>query len=378
MKFVEEFNRPETILPLIEKIKKEVKREYRFMEFCGGHTHALFKSGLIDILPKEITMVHGPGCPVCVLPAHPIKNIIRLLEEDENIILTSYADMMRVPTDDGDSLLGAKGRGRNIVPIYSPDNALQMAINNPDKKIIFLAIGFETTTPPTAMVIKKARDLNLENFFVYCNHLNTAKALEHLLEKDKMGIVPLDGLIGPGHVSLITGADFFNDFAQSYKKPIVISGFAPYDLAQSLLMLVQMVNESSFGVKVQYSRAVSSKGNIVTQKVMDEILELREVFEWRGVGPIKKSGFKIKDQFAKWDAEKVFSLNVETSKDHPACLCPKVLMGEKNPMDCKLFGTVCTPERPLGPCMVSSEGACSAYFQAGRHIQKEGESWANL
>lgn len=359
MRFQSEFQDPKIIRPLLDELHKKVVGEYRFMEFCGGHTHALFKSGLIDLIPKNIKMIHGPGCPVCVLPAHPIKNIINLLEKDSSVMLATYADMMRVPTDKGDTLLKARSRGLSIFPIFSPEEALKKAIDNPTKNIIFLAIGFETTTPATALIIKKAKKLNIKNFYVFCQHLNTAKALEYILKSD----VNLDGLIGPGHVSLITGSDFFKPYTK--KIPLVISGFSAFDLASSLNELVKMKNKNEVGVKVQYSRAVTKLGNPHSQKAMDEVLELRESFEWRGLGPIPHSGFKIKEEFRDFDAENHFTLNKQASSDHPHCLCAKVLMGEKNPLDCKLFGT-CTPDTPYGPCMVSSEGACSAYYQAGK------------
>ncbi len=326
------------------------------MEFCGGHTHALFKYGLMDLLPKEIQMVHGPGCPVCVLPAHPIKNIIKLCEQNSDILLTTYSDMMRVPTDEGDSLSKAKSRGLAIKGVYAADDALETAKKNPDKKVIFLAIGFETTIPATALVLQNAKKENISNFYVYCNHLNTAKALEAILSSD----IALDGLIGPGHVALVLGSDFFKPYAQ--RLPIVISGFSAYDLVSSLEILL----DQKEGVTNQYKRAVTDSGNLHCQEAMKDCFELRDQFEWRGLGEIKESAFKLTDRYASFDAEKVFHLNQVKSFDHPACLCSEVLFGEKNPLDCKLFSKVCTPKSPYGPCMVSSEGACSAYYGRSR------------
>jgi len=354
--YLNEFQQKELILPLLEKLKNITQQNYRFMEFCGGHTHALFKSGLIDLIPSEIKMIHGPGCPVCVLPAHPIKNCIKLLEQRDDIILATYADMMRVPTDEADSLLKARARGHQVIPLYGADDAIELAKQNPNSKIIFLAIGFETTIPATALVLRQAKRQKLNNFFVYCNHLNTAKALESILSSD----LELDGLIGPGHVSLVTGSDFFNPYAA--KLPLVISGFSAYDLAEGLYLLTEMVNQKQTGVKNQYKRAVTEQGNIYSQQALMECFELRESFEWRGLGTISQSAFKIKNEFENWDAEKNFSLELYQSHDHPHCLCSEVLFGQKNPLDCKLFAKACTPRSPLGPCMVSSEGACSAYY----------------
>jgi hydrogenase expression/formation protein HypD len=354
--YLNEFQQKDLILPILDKLKKITTGPYRFMEFCGGHTHALFKYGLIDLLPSEIQMIHGPGCPVCVLPAHPIKNCIKLLEERNDIILATYADMMRVPTDEGDSLLKARARGCNVAAVYGADDTIELARKNPESKIIFLAIGFETTIPATALVLRQAKREQLKNFFVYCNHLNTAKALESILNSN----LELDGLIGPGHVSLVTGSDFFRPYATHL--PLVISGFSAYDLAESLYLLTEMVNQKEKGVKNQYKRAVTNNGNLHSQKALQECFDLRDKFEWRGLGTISQSAFKIKKDYEQWDAEKNFSLDRYQSHDHPHCLCSEVLFGQKNPLDCKLFGKACTPRSPLGPCMVSSEGACSAYY----------------
>lgn len=366
MKYIEEFQTKEAVLPLLQQLEEEVNphKKYRFMEFCGGHTHSLFKSGLIDLLPEQIEMVHGPGCPVCVLPSFPISNVIELMENDSSIMLSTYADLMRVPTEEGDSLLKAKSRGLSIFPIYSPLEALNVAKENPEKKMIFLAIGFETTIPATVAILDQVIKEKISNFFIYCNHLNTTLALESILTSE--GGKKLDGLVGPGHVSLVTGSDFFKDHADRFQKPIVISGFTPYDLAKSILLLVEQVNKGEAQVEVEYSRAVTREGNTSSQKLMNQYLELREIFEWRGLGELKKSAFKLKKQYQDFDAKVVFDLKTMEVFDHPQCLCPKVLMGEANPLDCKLYGKACTPHSPYGPCMVSSEGACSAYFAAGK------------
>ncbi|MBT4761764.1 MAG: hydrogenase formation protein HypD [Bdellovibrionaceae bacterium] len=371
MKYIEEFQSPAAVLPALELLKSKIykNRTYKIMEFCGGHTHTFFKSGLIDLLPPQIQLVHGPGCPVCVLPSHPIENVIELLEKNPDIILATYADLMSVPTKDKESLLKAKGRGLNIKSIYSPIEALTLARENPHKIIVFLAIGFETTIPPTLMALEQAIKEKLTNFRVYCNHLNTTMALTQILKNEKGGGVQIDGLIGPGHVSAITGSDFFMPFSEKYKKPIVIAGFTAYDLVQSLVMLVEQINTHEYQVGVEYRRVVNAKGSLLAQDLMNKYLENRKSFEWRGLGEMPESAFKLKPEFHQWDAEVEFDLKVKKSQDHPHCLCPKVLMGAKNPMQCKLFAKACTPESPFGPCMVSSEGACSAYYLAGRHLK---------
>ena len=370
MKFIEEFQTKESILPVIDKLKQElvVDRTYTIMEFCGGHTHSFLKSGLIDILPQQIELVHGPGCPVCVLPTDSISHCIDLMEQDANIVVATYADLMKVPTHNGETLLEVKARGLQVLPVYSPLEALDFAKQNPQKKIVFLAIGFETTIPPTVMVLKQAIDLELENFSVYCNHLNTAMALESILLNENKGGALIQGFIGPGHVSLVTGSAFFKGFAKSYNKPIVISGFTPYDLALSLLMLVKQINLGTAEVEVEYSRAVTREGNLVSQRLINEFLELRETFTWRGLGALPNSAFRIRSKYRKWDAESLFGLEGVKEEASTSCLCSSVLRGETKPTQCKFFGKDCTPEHPKGPCMASGEGACSAYYVSGKHL----------
>lgn len=365
-------NHSTAVLPIIERLKKEVNIDgrYSIMEFCGGHTHSFVRSGLIDLLPANISLVHGPGCPVCVLPSHPVENSIDLLQKHSDVILYTYGDMMRVPTDDGDSLLHARSRGAQVRSLYSPLEAVDYAALHPEVKVVFLAIGFETTIPPTLVALQRAIDLQIGNFFVYCNHLDTAMALRGILERECYNDIEIDGFIGPGHVSLITGAKFFEPFALKYRKPIVISGFTPYDLALSLLMLVQQINHDEARVDVEYKRAVDGAGNVKAQTLMDRFLTRRDSFTWRGLGDMKHSAFKLKDEYAVYDAEVVFSLvNSKNIKSSKGCLCSQVLSGKSKPTSCSLFAGECTPENPQGVCMVSSEGACSAYYLAGRHLR---------
>lgn len=371
MRYIEEFHKKEHVLPVLNLLKKETQphKLYRIMEFCGGHTHSFIKSGLIDLLPKEIELVHGPGCPVCVLPSEPIDCMIRLLEKDPNIILTTYGDLFRVPAYKGDSLQKAKGRGLPIYGVYSPIDAYKIALKYPDKKIIFLAIGFETTIPPTLAVLDKAIKEQRNNFFIYCHHLNTAAALGFLLQQEALSASAqkLSGFVGPGHVSVITGADFFNEYAQKFKKPIAISGFTPYDLVSALWQLIKQINRNEHKVTIQYSRAVTAKGNGVCQSLMNQYLTNRPHYTWRGLGRLDHSAFTLKEEYDAWNAEVQFPLEKREVKDLKHCICPQILRGEKKPTDCRLFGKFCNPTTPSGPCMVSGEGACSAYYQAGRY-----------
>jgi len=374
VKYITEFRDRDKALTLAAAIKAEVKgvrspdRPFRFMEFCGGHTHAIFRFGLPDLLPPEIKMIHGPGCPVCVLPMSKIDKAIRLAMLPE-VTLCTYGDMMRVPGGQRLSLLKAKAEGADVQMITSPHEALMLAREQPDRQIVFFAIGFETTTPPTAVVLKQAQAMGLTNFSVFCNHVLTPPAFKWLLDASKDGadgVPPLDGFIGPSHVSAIIGAAPYAIAAEAYGKPVVITGFEPLDVLQAILMLVRQIKQGRADVENEYSRAVVPEGNVKAQKLMDEVFELRDTFEWRGLGFIPNSALKLKESFAAFDAEKRFVLADGAVKENPACQCPAILRGAKEPQDCKLFGTVCTPENPIGACMVSSEGGCAAHYAYGR------------
>lgn len=361
MKYIDEFRNSAVAKKLIEQINAKVKpdHQYRFMEFCGGHTHAIHRYAINQILPKNIKMIHGPGCPVCVLPIPRVDQAIWLASQP-NVILCSYADMIRVPGDKQDSLIKAKSRGADVRIIYSVADALELAKNNPDKTVVFFAIGFETTTPPTAHAILEAKRLGLTNFKVFCNHVLTPVAMSAILHNDE---VEIDGFIGPSHVSIVIGSDAYKKVSDQYQKPIVIAGFEPLDVIHSILYLVELVNENKVDIVNQYSRAVSATGNLNAQKMVSDVLELRDEFSWRGLGAIPHSGLKIRDEYRDYDAEVFFAVpNFETS-DVKACECPQILRGLKEPRECKLFGKACTPEHPMGACMVSSEGACAASYQ---------------
>lgn len=365
MKYVDEFRDGDKARQLARLIHREIRpdREYRLMEFCGGHTHAIFRFGIHDLVPENLKFVHGPGCPVCVLPAGRIEAAIQLAET-EDVILCTYADLMRVPVGKGDSLNRAKARGSDIRMIYSSTDALAVARVNPDRQVVFFAIGFETTTPPTAAVIQQTRDAGIKNFTVFCNHVLTPPAMKHILSS---GEACINGILGPSHVSVIIGSQAYADCCRQYHMPLVIAGFEPLDVIQSTLMLVRQVNQGRFEVENQYSRAVSQAGNRKAQALMSEFFELRRAFEWRGLGSVPDSAVQIKPAYAEFDAEKRFAMQEMRTEDIKGCICPAVLRGISDPDDCKLFASVCTPEDPKGACMVSSEGACAAYYSYGRN-----------
>jgi hydrogenase expression/formation protein HypD len=370
MKYADEFRDKKIALGLARAIRSEVdpQKPYRFMEFCGGHTHAISRYGLEDMLPRNVRMIHGPGCPVCVLPAGRIDMAIRLAERPE-VVLCVYGDLMRVPGAEGASLLKTKARGADVRMIYSTIDALRIAQENPEREIVFFAIGFETTTPPTAVMIRLAEKKQLENFSVFCNHVLTPPAMQNILESPdirNIGRVEIDGFVGPAHVSTIIGTAPYEFFAEEFGKPVVIAGFEPLDMMQAILMLVRQVNEHRHEVENQYSRAVTRDGNLRAKEEVSDIFELRDQFEWRGLGLVPYSGLKLKRAYAKYDAEVRFEMSELCVADNPACECGAILRGVKKPVDCKLFGTVCTPETPMGSCMVSSEGACAAHWTYGR------------
>ncbi len=371
MKYVDEFRDGSVAQGLASAIAAEVRpdRRYHFMEFCGGHTHAISRYGVPDLLPANVRMIHGPGCPVCVLPIGRIDLAIKLALED-GAILCTYADTVRVPASGGLSLMRAKARGGDIRMVYAVTDALKIARDNPGKQVVFFAIGFETTTPPTAVAIKQAEAEGLNNFSVLCCHVLTPSAIMNILESPEvreLGTVPLDGFIGPAHVSTVIGSRPYAFFAEEYRKPVVIAGFEPLDVMQAILMLVRQVNSGRAEVENEFTRAVTPDGNEKAQNLVSEVFELRRSFEWRGLGEVPYSALKIREAYAGFDAERRFNLEYRPVPDNKACECGAILRGVKQPTDCKIFGTVCTPENPMGSCMVSSEGACAAHYSYGRH-----------
>lgn len=359
MKYVDEFRDPSMIRKACDEIRRlaDPNRLYRFMEVCGGHTHAIYRFGLKDLLPQNIELVHGPGCPVCVLPMGRIDDGLSMAK-DPNVIFTAFGDMMRVPGTHG-SPLEHKARGMDVRIVYSPSDALKLAEKNPHKHVMFFAIGFETTAPSTALILKRAKSLGLKNFSVFCNHVTIIPAIRAILDSPDMRI---DAFIGPGHVSTVIGCRPYDWIARNEGKPIVVAGFEPADVLQSIVMLLEQLNKGESKVENQYKRVVPWEGNHAALKAMGDVFELRPYFEWRGMGFISQSALKIRSSFAEWDAESRFDVPGVRVTDPKAAQCGEVLKGVLKPVQCKLFGKECTPERPVGALMVSSEGSCAAYF----------------
>lgn len=365
MKYVDEFRDPKMAKRLIEETNTlleqiDLDRPLQLMEFCGGHTHTIFRYGVEQMLHKKIELVHGPGCPVCVLPMGRVDDCVALAE-NPNVIFTTFGDAMRVPGSKK-SLLEAKADGADIRMAYSPLDSLELAKANPDKEVIFFGLGFETTMPSTALTILRARDEEVSNFSIFCNHITSVPTLKAVLDSPDMQI---DGFLAPGHVSMVIGEDPFEFVANSYKKPIVIAGFEPLDIVQAIWMLVKQLAESRSDLENQYARVVPRHGNNQGLDAIGQVYELREFFEWRGLGSIDHSGVKIRDSFKEFDAERKFSVPNLKIADPKSCQCGEVLKGVIRPWECKVFGTTCSPENPLGALMVSSEGACAAYYNFG-------------
>lgn len=363
MKYVDEFRDPEVLRKALEEIRTlaEPGRHYRIMEVCGGHTHAIFRFGLKDLLPPEVELIHGPGCPVCVLPMGRMDDGLELANDPE-CIFTAFGDMMRVPGSQG-SPLESKARGADVRIVYSPMDALRIAQQNPQRRVVFFAIGFETTAPSTALTLLRARELQVMNFSIFCNHVTIIPAIRAILDSPDMR---LDGFVGPGHVSTVIGCRPYEFIARDYGCPIVVSGFEPADILQSLVMILRQLRAGESKVENQYNRVVPWEGNLPALKALAEVFEVRPHFEWRGLGFIAQSALRIRDSFAAWDAEKTMPIRGVSVADPKAAQCGEVLKGVLKPHECKLFGVECTPERPIGALMVSSEGACAAHFKYGR------------
>jgi hydrogenase expression/formation protein HypD len=358
MKYVDEFRRGDVARALALRMAERVDRPVGIMEVCGGHTHAIFKYGLANLLPPQVTVLHGPGCPVCVTPMGKIDQAIALARLP-GVTLVSYGDMLRVPGSTS-SLLDEKALGADVRIVYSPLDAVQIARENPQLEIVFFAIGFETTAPANAMALRKAQAEGLENFALLSNHVRVAPAMKAVLDAPD---VRIDGFVGPGHVSTIIGTRPYEFIVRDYRRPVVIGGFEPLDLLQSFLMVLEQLGEGRAEIENQYARSVRPEGNPQALAVIDEVFEPCDM-EWRGLGTIPASGYAIRDRYRHYDACRRFPQVVAVPKrDHPACICGDVLRGAKQPRDCKVFASACTPESPLGACMVSSEGACAAEYR---------------
>ena len=367
MRFAEEFRNPELATMLGARIAALCRpaAHHKIMEICGGHTHTIYRYGVQDYLPPQIELVHGPGCPVCVIPMGRVDDGISIAEQP-GVILACFGDMMRVPGGRG-SFLDANARGADIRMVYSPLDALRMAIDNPDREVVFYAIGFETTSPSTALTLKRAKGLGITNFSVFCNHILVNPAISAILDSPDL---ELDAFIGPGHVSTVIGCAPYEFIARDYGKPLVCAGFEPLDLLQAIWMIMKQLREGRCEVENQYTRVVPWNGNPVALSVLSEVFIARPTFEWRGLGMIPNSAMALSVAYADFDAERRFSIPGVRVEDPKACQCGEVLRGVLRPWECQVFGTACTPESPIGTCMVSSEGACAAYYNYGQYAKQ--------
>lgn len=363
MRFVDEYRDAKKAQMLAGRITAlcEPGRDYKFMEVCGGHTHTIYKHGLEDYLPEAVTLVHGPGCPVCVIPMGRVDDAIHIAGQPD-VIMTSFGDMMRVPGGNG-SFLDAKARGADIRLVYSPLDALKIARQNPGRRVVFMAIGFETTAPSTAMTVLRAEAEGIENFSIFCNHVTIIPAIKAILDSPDLR---LDGFIGPGHVSAVIGCRPYEFISRAYGRPMVVAGFEPLDVLHTVYRILLQLAEGRCEVENQYSRVVPWDGNPKALNVIGQVMRLRPYFEWRGLGFISQSALGIAERYAAFDAERIFQIPGGRVADPKACQCGEVLKGVLKPWECKVFGTACTPETPIGTCMVSSEGACAAYYNFGR------------
>ncbi|MCU0415279.1 MAG: hydrogenase formation protein HypD [Ignavibacteriaceae bacterium] len=365
MKYLDEFRDGKAAKKLSAEIKSVVTKPWQIMEICGGQTHSILKYSIEEFLPEEITLIHGPGCPVCVTPLELIDKAIAIAQR-EDVIFTSFGDMLRVPGSKHD-LLSIKAKGGNVKMVYSPLDALKIAENNPDKKVIFFAVGFETTAPANAMSVIEAKRRGIKNYSILCSHVLVPPAIEALLSSKNNNI---QGFLAAGHVCAVMGYNEYFPIAEKYNVPIVVTGFEPIDILQGILLTVKQLEDGKSEVQNQYSRVVTKEGNLSAQKLLGEVFE-RTDRKWRGIGNIPSSGFKLKDEYSDYDAEKIFKVeNIET-EESPLCIAGEVLQGIKKPIECTAFGKECTPERPLGAPMVSTEGACAAYFHYGKRSHPE-------
>lgn len=357
MDLINSFRDKDKILALSKIIKQRSKKPLNIMEICGGHTHSIMKFGLPQLVGEHINFIHGPGCPVCIMPRSRINEAIAIASI-EGVIFCTLADMLRVPGSKG-SLAELRAGGADIRALYSPLDTITIAKENPDKKVIFFAIGFETTTPMSAVVVEQAINLNLQNLFIHLNHVTVPAPVRAIMsDKD----VKIDAFLGPSHVSVITGSKIYEELANEFKTPIAVSGFEPLDVIDSILNLVNQHQNGTYKVYNEYARVVSKDGNKKAKELINRYFEPCD-FEWRGLGVIKDSGLRLRDEFDYLDAKKYFNVEVGESKESKACICGEILRGKAKPYDCKVFGKVCNPQNPIGSCMVSGEGACAAYYK---------------
>ena len=358
MKFVDEFRDKSLVLELAGKIRKISKKPVVLMEVCGGHTMAIRRFGIPSLLPSHIRLLSGPGCPVCVTSRKYIDQAVAYARR-KDVIIATYGDLVKVPGSTS-TLAGERSEGADVRVVYSTLDAIEIASRNPEKSLVFLGIGFETTTPSSAIAIKEAQKSGMGNFFLFSAHKMMPPAMAALIDEG----IRIDGYIGPGHVTTIAGANMYKELAEKYRLAIVISGFEPVDIMQTIYMLVKQIELDKPVVEVQYRRAVTASGNLVAKKLVNEVFEPRDDW-WRGLGILKDSGMGIKSAFARYDAEKQIKVEVEKTIEPKGCICGEVLKGTRSPLECKLFGKTCTPSSPVGACMVSNEGACQAFYRYG-------------
>ena len=364
MKYIDEYRDKALVLQLAEELKRLSSKELIFMEVCGGHTMALYKFGLPALLPENIKLLSGPGCPVCVTAKKYIDQAIAY-SRLQDVIITTFGDLIRVPGSSS-TLAKERARGADVRTVYSSLEALDIAAESPDKKVIFLGIGFETTAPTSAAAILEAAQANLDNFYLFSAHKVMPPAMTALIDEG----IKINGYLCPGHVSTITGSAMYETLVKEYGVSCVISGFEPVDLMQSLYMLVKQQEEGKPRVEIQYTRAVKPEGNLKAQALMNDVFQPRDDW-WRGLGVLSASGLGVREKYQQYDAERMFTIEVEETRDIPGCICGEVLKGLKTPLDCKLFASVCTPSEPVGTCMVSNEGACAAYYRYHRENYKD-------
>ena len=360
MKYLDEFRDGKAAQKLSQEIKSVVTKPWQIMEICGGQTHSILKYSIEELLPDKITLIHGPGCPVCVTPLELIDKAIAIAQRDD-VIFTSFGDMLRVPGSNHD-LLSVKAKGGNIKMVYSPLDAVKLAENNLDKKVVFFAVGFETTAPPNAMSVIEAKRRGLKNYSILCSHVLVPPAIEALLSSSQNNI---QGFLAAGHVCTVMGYNEYFPISAKFKVPIVVTGFEPIDILQGVLLTVKQLEAEKSKVRNQYSRVVNKEGNVAAQKLLEDVFE-RTDRKWRGIGSIPLSGFKLREKYDDFDAEKIFKVESIETEESPLCIAGEVLQGIKKPVECSAFGKECTPEHPLGAPMVSTEGACAAYFHYGK------------
>ena len=361
MRFVDEYRREADAQRLVEAIERLVTRPWTIMEICGGQTHNLIKFGIDRLLPPSVTLVHGPGCPVCVTPLELIDKAICIAQQP-GVIFTSFGDMLRVPGSSSD-LLSARARGADVRMVYSPLDALALAQKYPDREVVFFAVGFETTAPGNAMAVWQARQLGLRNFSILCAHVLVPPAMRVILASSDNHI---QAFLAAGHVCTVMGTREYEPIAEQYRVPIVATGFEPLDLLQGLYMALRALEEGRWGVEIQYTRSVTRDGNVAAQQLMHQVFEVCDR-QWRGIGLIPASGYRLRSSWAEFDAERRFDLSTVSAQESSICIAGQILQGLKKPPQCPAFGTQCTPEHPLGAPMVSSEGACAAYYQYSQH-----------